>query len=294
MKSVTLSAPRREIERPGRGRPDRAGGGRRRGLRAGRRHRQGALAAVRRLRRQSAGAVVSAHAAFRRSRAATPWWSTRRATKSLRLEGATGRIRWREPSASRSTPIRSSAGENILVATRSGKLITIDAGSGESPGYVQFPQPLCVAPAVDRRRSLIFQVAAHTNFSSVRWTTAPASTSIPGARAGKHRHRAAWWSRITCWWPSTTAPATACCRCCAIQPKRSDKPEPWLKPVQEIPLGGHVLTPPLVDGRRVLVTTNFRRSCGSSSSTRQRRQDAAARHGRNHDRSRATIWSAFP
>ena len=41
----------------------------------------------------------------------------------------------------------------------------------------------------------------------------------------------------------------------AIQPKRSDKPEPWLKPLQQIRLSGHVSTPPLVDGRRVLVTT---------------------------------------
>ena len=41
----------------------------------------------------------------------------------------------------------------------------------------------------------------------------------------------------------------------AIQPKRSDKPEPWLKLVQQIPLSGHVATTPLVDGRRVLMTT---------------------------------------
>ena len=41
-----------------------------------------------------------------------------------------------------------------------------------------------------------------------------------------------------------------------IQPKDSGKPEPWLKLVQQIPLGGHVATPPLADGRRVLVATS--------------------------------------
>ena len=41
-----------------------------------------------------------------------------------------------------------------------------------------------------------------------------------------------------------------------IEPNRSDKPDPWLKLVQEIQLGGHLQMSPLVEGQRVLVTTN--------------------------------------
>ena len=81
----------------------------------------------------------------------------------LRLESATGRIRWRAAVGEPFDAYPVVAGENILVATRSGKLITIATASGDSPGYVQFPQPLRVAPAIDLHQSLIFQVAAHTN-----------------------------------------------------------------------------------------------------------------------------------
>ncbi len=173
----------------------------------------------------------------------------------LRIDGASGRVRWRyavgEPFDAR--PVV--ADEKILLATPNGKLITISAATGESPGYVHLPQPLGVAPAVDGHRSLIYQVAARANLF------------ILALGDGACRHvDFLGHERETV----ATAPLVvddflllvvndgardAQLRVYLIQPKESGKPEPWLKLVQQIPLGGHVATPPLADGRRVLVAT---------------------------------------
>jgi glucose dehydrogenase len=81
----------------------------------------------------------------------------------LRLDSATGRVKWR---CAVGEPIDAHpviAGDKVLIATRSGKLITIAAASGESKGYIDFHQALNVAPTVDFHRSLIYQIASHTN-----------------------------------------------------------------------------------------------------------------------------------
>ena len=174
----------------------------------------------------------------------------------LRLEAATGHLKWRyvvgEPFDA--NPVI--AGDKILVATRSGKLITIAAASGESKGYIQFPQQLNVAPVVDVRRALIYQVASHTNLFILSLDQGVCK------HVGYLGHEAA---------SITTAPVMigdyllvsinggardAVLRVYTIEPNRSDKPDPWLKLVQEIPLGGHLQMSPLVEGQRVLVTTN--------------------------------------
>ena len=183
------------------------------------------------------------------------WWSTPRGTNSCGWKAPPDGVRWRAAVGEPFDAYPVVAGENILVATRSGKLITIAAASGDSPGYVQFPQPLRVAPAIDLHQSLIFQVAAHTNVFILSLADGACKhVAYLGHQPGS----------------ITTAPvviedfllvaindgARDCVlQVLAIQPKRSDKPEPWLKPVQQIRLSGHVSTPPLVDGRRVLVTT---------------------------------------
>jgi outer membrane protein assembly factor BamB len=174
----------------------------------------------------------------------------------LRIDGPSGRIRWRyavgEPFDAR--PVV--ADEKILLATPSGKLITIAAATGQSPGYVQFPQPLGIAPAVDARRPLIYQVAAQANlFILALADGACRHVDYLGHERGS----------------LATAPLLvddflllavndgvrdAQLRVFLIQPKDPAKPEPWLKLVQQIPLGGQVATPPLADGRRVLVATS--------------------------------------
>ena len=51
----------------------------------------------------------------------------------------------------------------MLVATLDGRLTMIDLATGAAAGYVQLPQPLSLAPAVDPRHKLIFQLADHDN-----------------------------------------------------------------------------------------------------------------------------------
>ena len=81
----------------------------------------------------------------------------------LRVEAASGRLRWRHALGEPLDAHPVIAAGEILVATRSKRLVRIDAADGSSSGYVQLPQGLRVAPAVDLRRQLIFQVADHSN-----------------------------------------------------------------------------------------------------------------------------------
>jgi len=175
----------------------------------------------------------------------------------LRIEGKTGRLQWRHAIGEPFDANPVIAGDKILVATRSGKLITIAAKSGESKGYIRFPQALCVAPTIDVRRSLIYQVAAHTNLFVLSLDQGvckhvaylghePASITTAPVIIGDYLLVAV-----------NDGARDAVLRVYAIEPNhRSDKPDPWLRRVQEIRLGGHLQMSPLVEGQRVLVTTN--------------------------------------
>jgi tetratricopeptide (TPR) repeat protein len=80
-----------------------------------------------------------------------------------RLEAATGRTGWRHPLDDDFSAEPVVADGRVLVATLGGRLVAIDAATGNSPGFVQLPQPLPIAPAVDPRRKLVFQLADHDN-----------------------------------------------------------------------------------------------------------------------------------
>ncbi|MBN1395372.1 MAG: PQQ-binding-like beta-propeller repeat protein [Pirellulales bacterium] len=173
----------------------------------------------------------------------------------LRLDSASGAVRWRQSIGERFDAHPVIAGEKILVAARSGKLFTIETSSGETRGYVEFPQELTVAPAVDPRRSLIYQPAVHSNLYVLSSDDgACRDVFYLGHGAGS----------------VNTAPVVVGdyllltvndgARDCvlnlfAVRGNVSGKAEPWLKLVQQVRLGGHVKSTPLVDGRRVLVAT---------------------------------------
>ncbi|GAB6166299.1 PQQ-binding-like beta-propeller repeat protein [Thermostilla marina] len=80
-----------------------------------------------------------------------------------RLSSADGTVRWHKPigEAVDSMPVVN--GDDILVATRSGRIIVLDAEAGESRGAWRLPQELTLAPVVDSRRRRWYQVAAHSN-----------------------------------------------------------------------------------------------------------------------------------
>lgn len=173
----------------------------------------------------------------------------------LRIAGATGRTVWR---AAIGEPFDANpvvTGDKILVATRGGKLVTVAAASGESPGYVKLPQSLVVAPCVDTRRSLIYQVAAHTNLFILSLVDGACkqvvylghdSAGIAAAPAIVDDYLLV---------AVNAAARESVLHVFAIQ-QPTEKSPTHLKPVQQISLGGHVQTSPLVEGRRVLVSTN--------------------------------------
>lgn len=173
----------------------------------------------------------------------------------LRLEAATGNIRWRHNVGERFDAHPVVAGGKILVAARSGKLVAIDAAGGDSPHYIKFPQELTVAPAVDARRSLVYQVAVHSNLFVI---------SLEDGACREVFYLGHGQGSVT------TAPVViddfllvvvndgandSVLKLFVVQDKKTAPPEPSLNLVQEIRLGGHVKTPPLIDGRRVLVST---------------------------------------
>lgn len=171
----------------------------------------------------------------------------------LRVEGASGRLRWRHPVAERFDAHPVVAGSSVLVATRSGRLVAIDLDSGVSPGYVQLPQSLRVAPCVDSARKSLYQVAEHSNLFVLPLGEAGVKQVVHlGHEAG-----------------SVTAPPTIISRfLIVIENNREEgatlrvfslegtQKSPPFAALQEIRLEGHVDTPPVATGLRMLVATD--------------------------------------
>jgi outer membrane protein assembly factor BamB len=84
----------------------------------------------------------------------------------MRLEARTGKLRWRqafgEPIAD---PL--AVGGRIYVAAESGRLYVVDANSGVRMGYLQFAQPLRVAPVVDRGGKWLYLTGDHSSIYTI-------------------------------------------------------------------------------------------------------------------------------
>jgi outer membrane protein assembly factor BamB/TolA-binding protein len=171
----------------------------------------------------------------------------------LRVEGATGRLRWRHELGERFDAHPVVVDDRILVATRSGRLVSIDLNSGDSPSYIQLSQQLRVAPTVDVKRSRIYQVAEHSNLYVLSLTDGSCQEVVylghpPGT--------------------ITTAPViisnylvvadNRSVRGATLRVFSLDSKEdaPAVRPLHEIDLEGHVDTPPVVSGARMLVATD--------------------------------------
>ncbi len=174
----------------------------------------------------------------------------------LRLEAHSGRLRWRFSVGEPFVPQPVLAENRMLIAAPSGKLIALDAETGESSGYVQLPQPLRVAPAVDPGKKLIYQIAEHSNlyvlglddFSCKQVyllghemgsiTSAPAVVSgnlVIGVNDGAQ---------------------DSSLRLYTVDQGSPGKPGIAIKQIQQIPLKGRIDITPAVDGNRVLVATD--------------------------------------
>jgi outer membrane protein assembly factor BamB len=172
----------------------------------------------------------------------------------LRLDGLSGQVRWRHRIGEPFDAHPVIADEKIFVATRGGKLVTLDAVSGESRGYVKLPQSLYVAPVFDKRRGAIYQVADHSNIFVITAEGGCKQVFYLGHEPGTVVTPPLVVDDYLLVAVNTAAHACEF-RVLAIPPRKSDKPEPWFKQVQEVSLEGHIVVPPLVEGRRVMVTT---------------------------------------
>ncbi len=172
----------------------------------------------------------------------------------VRLDARTGEIAWRFPLGEDVEAHPRLVGDRLLLATPSGRLLSVDAASGSSTGFVQFPQPLYTAPTVDTARGLVYQVAEHSNLFVVELGEGGVCRQVVhlGHNAGG----------------VTAAPVLAAGYLVVAENDRgqdsllhvlatqTEESPGEVVPVQQIRLRGRVDLPPRVLGRRILVTTD--------------------------------------
>lgn len=166
------------------------------------------------------------------------------------LDADSGRLQWRLPVEQPLLPPAVAHG-NLLAAVRSGQLHVVALASGTTNGHVQFPQMLSTGPAVDPRSSRLYQVGNQASvylLDTQTWECrdvvylghAPGTVHVPPAILLRNVVIA-------------ENEGAATCRLHVFS--RDEQGMSW-QPVQDIRLTGHVLTPPVVDGRRMVVATD--------------------------------------
>lgn len=171
----------------------------------------------------------------------------------LRLEAATGRIRWRHPLGEPFDAHPVPAGGRLLVATRTGRLVMVDVESGASERYIQLPQELRVGPAVDAQQSMVYQVGEHSNLYVLRLADGdckevvylghePGSVTVAPVICGRYLIVAV-----------NEGAEEAALRVFALQAKAD---EPAVTLLQVLSLKGHVDVSPWVMENRILATTD--------------------------------------
>lgn len=169
----------------------------------------------------------------------------------LRIESATGKLRWRlavdEPFDAAPTLF----GNELLLAMRSGKLYRIQLLSGKISGGWQLAHALSTAPAADVRKKLVYQLGAHSNLY-VLSTEAPACREVLylGHESGSILTPPLAVSRYLMIGENTGLKDSQ------LRVIQTDEAGLQLTAMQTEPLGGHVDTPPVVDGRMLHVATD--------------------------------------
>ncbi len=168
----------------------------------------------------------------------------------LRLKGTTGQLVWRHLLGGPAFgPVI--AGGHVLVSTRKGSLMSIDAATGEITRAVQLPQGVTVAPAA--RQSRVYQLGEHsTLFVLDANSLACTETFYLGHQAGE----------------ILVPPLAVLDQVLVITSPADDfseihvlSPDPKTKRLAALDrpkrLKGRVVTPPAVTGARVAVVTDL-------------------------------------
>jgi len=167
----------------------------------------------------------------------------------LRLRGETGEPMWSQKIEGKfARPV--ALDDRLLVAVNSGRLLLVDALEGTAVEQVRLPLPLSVPPAVDRTRGRLYQVADHTNLyalSSDDWRCL--EVFHLGHRSGAVRVAPVVYLNHVLVAENRGTDLSA------LHVLSLDDETGKLKAVQEIPLSGHVVTPPMLFKRFVVVAT---------------------------------------
>jgi outer membrane protein assembly factor BamB len=171
----------------------------------------------------------------------------------LRVDATNGRLRWRfavdEPFEAE--PVV--AGAQVLVATNSGRLLSIDLESGATTGYVQLPQGLRVAPCVDLTQRTIYQIAEHSNLFVLPLGEAGAKQVVHlGHDAGSITAPPEIISHFLIVTVNDAAESAAI----RVYTLEGSEKLPPLSLLQEVRVEGYIDTPPLAVGVRLLTVTD--------------------------------------
>ncbi|MBN1590346.1 MAG: PQQ-binding-like beta-propeller repeat protein, partial [Pirellulales bacterium] len=171
----------------------------------------------------------------------------------VRVEATTGRVRWQQVlgEAFSAHPVLDK-GNRVLVATSSGRLVTVNLVSGESSGFIQIPQKLTSAPAIDVKGGRIYQVAEHSNLYVLSPEGKCEDVVYLAHEPGTVTAAPVIISRLLVI-AENRGYRSAVLRVFSLE---GDKDTPAFTEVQQIEIEGHVDAPPLVSGTRMLATTD--------------------------------------
>ncbi len=168
----------------------------------------------------------------------------------LRLEGATGRLRWRQSLGEPVAPPLV-VGERVFVAARSGRLYLVDLASGTRLGYLQFAQPLLVPPTADRHGERLYLTGNHSSLYAISLADLTClGVYYLGHSAGSIQVAPAL---VTDKLAVLEDDGVATCR---LQLLALNDDGTIAGPVAERRLTGLAAGPPLVAGRRLIVATD--------------------------------------
>lgn len=172
----------------------------------------------------------------------------------LRLQAATGKLVWRQTLKEQFAAAPLSAANRLLLPTRSGRLVLLDAETGAYQGYVAFAQPLNVGPATDYSQRHLYQLGEQSNLYVLSAEPATfgqcdeviflghgvGSVHVPPAVMGRY----------------VVLAENSGLQDSLLRIFQTDENGLGAKPVQQLPLQGQVRVPPLLVGRVLTVITD--------------------------------------
>lgn len=171
----------------------------------------------------------------------------------IRLRASTGEPVWQFSVGEPFDAHPAIVGNQLWIATRSGRLLKVSLESGASSDYFQFPEELRVGPAVDLQHSALFQVAEHSNLFVISLADNRCTRVLYlGHEPGTILFPPAILGRLMVLARSDDSQSTDL-NVFAID---SDKDGPKLKPLQTLRLKGRITAAPLVSDRRLLAITD--------------------------------------